>query len=105
LPCRSSGCQGDYQYGFRVPLLVVSAYTPAGFITNTPHDFGSVLRMIEGVNHLREGQLGFADARATTDLSEFFTLREARHYQTVPAQKDATFFLTFQGQPVDPDDD
>ncbi len=105
LPCRSTGCQGDYQYGFRVPLLMVSAYTPAGFISNTQHDFGSVLRMIEGVNHLREGQLGFADARATTDLSEFFTLEQPRDYQTVPAVKDASFFLGFKGKAIDPDDD
>ena len=26
--------QGGYQMGFRVPLLVVSAYTPAGYISN-----------------------------------------------------------------------
>ncbi len=26
--------QGDYQYGFRVPLIVVSAYTRVGLIEN-----------------------------------------------------------------------
>ncbi len=34
LPCkfttRPTPCPGDYQFGFRVPLLVVSAYTPKG---------------------------------------------------------------------------
>ena len=39
--------QGDYQYGFRVPLIVVSAYTPAGYISNFRYDFGSILRFIE----------------------------------------------------------
>ena len=39
--------QGGYQMGFRVPLIVVSAYTPAGFISNSPEDFGSVVRFIE----------------------------------------------------------
>jgi len=24
--------EGDYQYGFRVPLIVISAYTPAGYV-------------------------------------------------------------------------
>ncbi len=105
LPCSSTNCQGDYQHGFRVPLIVVSAYTPARYISNVPHDFGSILRMIEGINHLPEGQLGFADARATTDLAEFFTLAQPRVYQTVPAQKGAKFFLTFAGEPVAPDDD
>jgi phospholipase C len=105
LPCTSTNCQGDYQHGFRVPLIVVSAYTPTGFIRNTPHDFGSVLRMIEGINHLTEGQLGFADQRATTDLHEFFPLTQPRVYFTIPAVKDANFFLTYTAPAIDPDDD
>lgn len=105
LPCKSADCQGDYQYGFRVPLLVISAYTPRGYINNVPHDFGSVLRMIEGINHLPEGALGFADKRATTDLSRFFTLQHPRRYKTIPAEKDANFFLNLTGAPIDPDDD
>ena len=103
LPCTSFDCPGDYQLGFRVPLMVVSAYTPAGYINNVPHDFGSVLRMVEGINHLPEGQLGFADRRATTDLSDFFPLTTPRAYQTIPAEKDANFFLTFKGAAIDPD--
>jgi hypothetical protein len=105
LPCTSTDCQGDYQYGFRVPMIVVSAYTPAGYINNVPHDFGSVLRMIEGVNHLPEGALGFADKRAKTDLREFFTLPYPKDFQTIPAQEDANFFLTQTGPAADPDDD
>jgi phospholipase C len=105
LPCTSFPCQGDYQLGFRVPLLVVSAYTPAGYINNVPHDFGSVLRMIEGINHIPEGALGFADQRATTDLSDFFSLTEPRAYQTIPAEKDASFFLNYKGAVLAPDND
>jgi phospholipase C len=105
LPCNSKDCHGDYQYGFRVPLIVVSAYTRAGYINNDPHDFGSVLRMIEGINHLAEGQLGFADKRASGDLREFFTLTQPRPYRVLPAEKDATFFLTYPGAPIDPDND
>jgi phospholipase C len=51
----------SYVYGFRVPLLVVSAYTPKGYISGTCvapgncpnetppyiHDFGSILNFIE----------------------------------------------------------
>jgi phospholipase C len=106
LPCSSTtNCPGDYQLGFRVPLLVISAYTPVGTINNDPHDFGSILRMIEGINGLKEGQLGFADARATTDLHVFFTLSAPRTYTTIPAEKDASFFLSQKGPSVDPDDD
>ena len=105
LPCTSSNCPATYQLGFRVPMIVVSAYTPQGFIDNVPHDFGSVLRMIEGINLIPEGQLGFADMRSTTDLQEFFTLTQPRIFTTIPAQKDASFFLKYKGAPVDPDDD
>ncbi len=105
LPCKSTDCPGDYQYGFRVPMMVVSAYTPAGLISNERHDFGSILRMIEGINHLTEGELGFADKRATTDLHEFFTLPAPRVYHIVPAQKNATFFMTLTAPAIEPDDD
>jgi phospholipase C len=105
LPCRSTNCRGDYERGFRVPLIVISAYTPAGFISNEVHDFGSILRMIEGVNHIAEGEIGFADKRATTDLHEFFPLRTPRAYHAVPAQKDASFFFSIRGAAaIDPDD-
>ena len=66
--------QGDYHYGFRVPLLVVSAYTPLGHISNARHDFGSVLRFVEHNFGIPEGALNFADARATNNLSGFFRL-------------------------------
>lgn len=105
MPCRSLDCQGDYQHGFRVPLLVVSAWTPAGYINNDIHNFGSILRMIEGIYHIHEGQLGFADLRSASDLSEFFTLTAPRGYTPIPAVKDAKFFLDYNEAPIDPDDD
>lgn len=105
LPCTLPSCPALYQYGFRVPLLVVSAYTPQGYIDDSPNDFGSILRMIEGVNNLPEGELGFADQRSTTDLSQFFTLTEPRAFFTIPAEKSGSFFLTYKGAAIEPDDD
>jgi phospholipase C len=105
LPCDSTDCQGDYQHGFRVPLLVVSAYTPPGYINNDVHNFGSILRMIEGINHIPEGALGFADARSGSDLHVFFSLTQPRGYTTIPAEKDANFFLNYSAAPISPDDD
>jgi phospholipase C len=109
LPCTSNNCQGDYQYGFRVPMLVVSAYTPPGFITNTQYDFGSILRMIEGIFNVPggEGALGVADARATADLSEFFQGSQPT-YTAVPALEPASFFTgakAQEGPPAPPDND
>jgi phospholipase C len=104
LPCSSSNCPGDYQYGFRVPLIVVSAYTPKGYIDNETHDFGSILRMIEGIYGITEGALGFSDARASNDLSNFFT-GPFRAYTPVPALVDAGFFLGQKGAANAPDND
>lgn len=59
--------QYSYPLGFRVPLIVVSAYSPqTGYINNEINDFGSVLRAIEAILKLPggEGALNFADARA-----------------------------------------
>ena len=57
--------QGGYQMGFRVPLLVVSAYTLPGYIHNGREDFGSVARFVEHNFGIMEGELTFADERAT----------------------------------------
>jgi len=74
----STGCTGYtnsngngqyYVYGFRVPLLVVSAYTSKGYISGNPnnhqgdyppyiHDFGSILGFVETVFNLPFGGIG-----------------------------------------------
>jgi phospholipase C len=98
--------QGDYQYGFRVPLVVVSAYTPFGYINNVQHDFGSILRFVEYNFRLPLGGLDFADARAKTDLTDFFDLSaKPRPFQTIAAPKTAAFFLNDKRPPTDPDDE
>src|SRR5207302_3998739 len=51
--------QGGFQMGFRVPLIVVSAYTPAGYINNVRMDFGSVIRFVERNFGVKEGALTF----------------------------------------------
>jgi phospholipase C len=77
--------QGDYQYGFRVPLVVISAYTPVGYVNNNRHDFGSILRFVEHNFLIPEGALNVADKRATNDLTLFFNLKRApRPFTVIP---------------------
>ena len=98
--------EGDYQYGFRVPLIVVSAYTPAGYVDNGRHDFGSILRFIEHNFRIPEGALQFADARAQSDLTGFFRLyRTRRIFQTIFTAINATDFVNDQSPPEPPDND
>lgn len=96
---------GDNQYGFRVPFLVVSAYTPVGFVSNNRSDFGSLLRFTEQNFAIPEGTLGFADARSTTDLTEFFNLSSTpRTFNAIPAPLSKEFFL-HDKRPLEPPDD
>jgi phospholipase C len=98
--------EGDYQYGFRVPLIVVSAYTGVGLISNYRHDFGSLLRFIERNFGVAQGALNFADARATSSLAEFFDMTRApRQFVPIAAARSAASFINDRTPPTDPDDD
>ena len=98
--------EGGYQYGFRVPMIFVSAYTARGYINNVRHDFGSILRFIENNFGFAEGSLNFADARATNDLSGFYDLtRPPRPFRAISAPKSANFFIHDKRLATDPDDD
>jgi len=130
--CTNWGC--GYTYGFRVPLLVVSAYTSAGYVSGSipspgevfpyVHDFGSILAFIEN-NFLGPGEIGqinaqnqylFADAHApdgangNIPLADFFPLTTPRTFEriNVPAAWqtfDANYFLNYTGPILDPDND
>jgi phospholipase C len=100
-----NGWGQSYVYGFRVPLLVVSAYTPAGYVSTSNHDFGSLLRFIEanfGLGLIGPGY--YADSYAD-DLMEFFPLSEAKGFTSIRAQYDADHFIFSSEPDIDPDDD
>jgi phospholipase C len=95
-----------YEMGFRVPLIVVSAYTPAGFISNSQEDFGGVVRFIERNFGIGEGALTFADARSFSDLREFFFLSSPpRRFQSINAPLSAKYFLHAKLPNLPPDDE
>ncbi len=98
--------QGGYQMGFRVPLIVVSALTPAGFISNSPEDFGSIARFIEQNFGVSEGVLTFADQRSAGDLAEFFTTgHAARSFHQIRAPLSREYFLKSKPSGIPPDTD
>jgi phospholipase C len=99
--CAQWGC--GYVYGFRVPMIVVSAYAKPQYISHQQHDFGSILKFVETTFNLPS--LGYADA-AADDLSDCFDLNQTPiKFQTIPAAKDAQYFLNDKTPPTDPDDD
>jgi len=94
-----------YEYGFRVPLLVVSPYAKPGYVSHVMHDFGSIVRFIETT--FATPTLGYADARAD-DLSDCFDFTQAPiAWVNVDAKLGAAYFIERGRTHVatDPDDD
>lgn len=92
-----------YVYGFRVPLIVVSPYAKAGYISHVNHDFGSILNLIEEDFGLPS--LGYADAYAD-DLFDCFDFNQTPLvFRTIAAPLDANHFLNDTTPPTPPDND
>jgi phospholipase C len=100
----------SYEYGFRVPLIVVSPYAKAGFVSHTTHDFGSILNLIENVFRLPKVAPGvsptYADELTTDDLSDCFDFTQTPlTFKTIAAPLHAKYFIEDKRPPTDPDDD
>jgi phospholipase C len=83
--------QLDYTgLGFRVPMLVVSPYAKAGYVSHTQYEFGSILKFVEDTFDL--GRLGTTDKRATS-ISDVFDFNAApRKFKPIRAKYSKTFF-------------
>jgi len=93
----------SYEYGFRVPMIVISPYVKPAHISHATHTFGSVLRYIEGNFGLPT--LGYADA-AADDLSDCFDYEQTPlTFQGIAVSREAEYFLQDKTPPTPPDDD
>jgi len=103
--------RNSYEYGFRVPLIVISPYAKPGYISHTFYDFGSILKFVEktfGLSTVAPGASpAYADTFADTgDLSDCFDYNQTPlTFQTIVAPLDAAHFLNDKSAPLDPDDD
>jgi phospholipase C len=99
----------SYEIGFRVPLIVVSPYAKAAYISHVQHDFGSILKFIETNFNLPTIDPSDASAYADTsadDLSDCFNFTQTPlTFQTIAAPLDAAHFLNDKRPRTDPDDD
>ncbi len=65
----------DYDgLGFRVPLLVVSAYAKQNHVSHVQYEHGSILRFVEDAFGL--APLAASDARATSPAADCFDFRK-----------------------------
>jgi phospholipase C len=93
----------SYEYGFRVPMVIMSPYAKPAYISHVTHNFGSILKFIESTFSLPS--LGYADANAD-DLSDCFNFSQTPiTFQTINAPLQASYFLNDRRPPTDPDDD
>jgi phospholipase C len=96
---------GDFELGFRVPLIFVSAYTRPMIDSTNQYDVGSILRFAEHNFGITEGALGFADSRATTDLTTFYNFSLPPQKFQIPTTVPASFFLNDKRPFYPPDTD
>jgi phospholipase C len=90
-------------YGFRVPLIVVSPYAKAGYVSHVTHDFGSILKFIE--NNFNLPSLGYADGPADNLADCFDFTQTPSSFQAIPAPLGALDFINDKRPPTAPDDD
>jgi phospholipase C len=93
----------SYELGFRVPLIVISAYTKKGYVSHRQHEFGSILKFTEKTFGL--GSLGATDVRSD-DLSDCFDFSRApRRFVPISAPHNASYFLQQPISTESPDND
>lgn len=93
----------SYEYGFRVPVIVVSPYAKAAYISHNTHNFGSILKFIEETYNLPS--LGNIDA-VSDDFSDCFNFSQTPlTFRTIAAPLSAEHFINDRRPPSDPDDD
>ncbi len=89
----------DYDgLGFRVPLIVISAYAKKDFVSHEQYETASVLRFAEDLFGL--DPLSAADKRARSPAKDCFDFsQKPRAFVPIAAPEDANFFIH---QPLDP---
>ncbi len=108
-PIRNSGSNlNSYEYGFRVPLVVISPYAKPAYVSHQQNDFGSILKFIEETFSLPQidPSVGYADSYALGDLSDCFDFNQTPlTFKAIAATQDASFFINSKAKPTPPDTD
>ncbi|MFZ0573077.1 MAG: alkaline phosphatase family protein [Candidatus Cybelea sp.] len=82
--------------GFRVPMLIVSAYSregtskQRGYVSHTQYEFGSILKFVEHIWGL--GRLGTTDSRATSIIDCFDFAQSPRTFKRIPSSYSQQYF-------------
>jgi phospholipase C len=77
--------------GFRVPMLVISPYVPAGEISQTVYGFGSIIKFVEDTFKLK--CLGTTDCSSNSIADMFNFKQKARAFKAIKAKYSRAYFL------------
>src|ERR1700733_1975018 len=102
-----------YEFGFRVPLIVVSPYAKPAHISHQVNDFGSILKFMEETFALPTVAPGASppyvdelSGSVSGDLSDCFNYNQTPlTFQTISAPLDEKHFLENKSPPSPPDND
>jgi phospholipase C len=88
----------DYDgLGFRLPMLIISAYAKKGYVSHVHYEHGSILNFAEDQFGL--GRLAASDKRANSPATDCFDFSQPpRKFVPIRSKYDANYF---QRQPVD----
>jgi phospholipase C len=96
---------GQHRYGglgFRVPMIVVSPYSKAGYVSHNQYEFGSTVRFIE--DNWELPRLGTTDRRAADFVGDFFDFTQPpRKFVPIGTKYSESYFLHQEAsnRPVD----
>jgi phospholipase C len=77
--------------GFRVPMIVVSPFARARYVSHNVYELGSIVRFIE--DNWSLGRLGTTDMRAHDFVNDFFDLtKPPRAFSQIPAKYSRDYF-------------
>jgi len=80
----------SYELGFRVPLIVISPYAKAHYVSHDQHEFGSILKFVEETFGLPS--LHTTDVRADDLLDCFDFSQKPRTFEGIPAKYPPSYF-------------
>jgi phospholipase C len=88
--------------GFRVPAIVVSPYSKAGYISHNDYEFGSIIKFVE--QNWQLPSLGTTDKTSASFVNDFFDFtQQPRKFVQIGSKYSRSFFLHQppSNQPVD----
>jgi phospholipase C len=89
--------------GFRVPMLVISPYTKAGYVSHTQYQFASILKFVE--DNWSLGRIGGNDVDANS-ISDCFDFNQSpRSFEAIQSDLSRKFFEHERPNniPIDPE--